>query len=213
MSIRTSRMWVIAGAVGALAALAAAGGAIGRSTAGPSPACPAGEARIAVAAPGGAAESLALAPALADAPARSDLAALPAGLPLDLQALEPAPGFTRKSVEVRTAAGQAWAGAYFEDSVQRRGIRAAVWTQCGQVTLVRPPESPVVRSQVLDVNGREFLAFLPSAQVAGGLGPREAWAVIDGWVVTIEGTGFTSDEAFAAALQGLVRGGAGEGGR
>jgi len=32
-------------------------------------------------------------------------------------------------------------------------------------------------------------------------------------VVTVEGTGFTSDAAFAAALQGLVRGGAGEGGR
>ncbi|PFG73211.1 hypothetical protein A9A59_0406 [Tepidiforma thermophila] len=204
---RTVLLRSILAAGGGLAALSGIAAVLGIGGPGTgSAACPPAPAGVTVAA-SGAVESLGLLPELADAAAAERPGAIDAaGLPLRLEGLEPVPGFSVRSVEVRTAAGATHVRAFLEDPVQRRGLRIAAWTQCGGVTLVRPASSPVVRELDLDIHGWAFRAFVPSERVAGGFGPREAWAASGQWVVAAEGTGFTSDGAFIAALEAVVRG-------
>jgi len=88
-----------------------------------------------------------------------------------------------------------------------RAIRLQAWTKVGDFLMSVPANSPVTEVRQTRIGGLDVLSLLPTAAVAGGIGPRTIYLTNGATIWVVELDGFTDNaEALqvAATLAGIV---------
>ncbi len=93
---------------------------------------------------------------------------------------------------------------YYSDDIQRQLLSLGAWTKVGNFNLVVPLNSPVTEFRLTTVDGLPALTILPSANVAGGLGPRTVYLYQAGVIYAIHGEGFLSDDSFMSIVHNFI---------
>ncbi len=166
---------------------------------------PAGDNPFRVSGPDGPPQDLAGPEGLDAAPAETDVDALGRLIPsFRLLADADRASFALTSAVGRSADGGAAWTTYYSDEAQRRSLVVAGWTKSDTFNLTVVPDSPVTEATVTAIDGLPALTLLPTAAVAGGLGPRTAFLYHGGIIYRLDGEGFVSDEAFMDVVHNFI---------
>lgn len=112
--------------------------------------------------------------------------------------------FKLTAAEGRKNANGFASATYYRDDVQRQLLSIGAWNKVGDFNHVVALNSPVFDYNHTTIDGLPALTILPSANVVGGLAPRDAFLYHAGIIYVIHGEGFLSDDSFMSVVHNFI---------